>query len=117
MGRGPRAVPPVRTCENGGVNEPQAQTPAPLLIRIGDDELVIRHRYEVASIINDIMIAVWFAIGSVFFFFEWLTFTGTILFLLGSVQLMIRPVIRLRRLVHLRKMQAASHPATDAPDL
>lgn len=93
------------------------QSPKPLLIQIGDEELVIRRRYEVASIINDLMIAMWFVIGSVFFFFESLTFTGTVLFVLGSVQLAIRPVIRLRRLVHLRKIQSPTMPTTDAPDL
>lgn len=89
----------------------------PLLLRIGPDELVIRKRYEVVSICNDILIAVWFVIGSVFFFFESLTFAGTCLFLLGSVQLMIRPVIRLRRLVHLRRIGSPSVEGTDDPDM
>jgi hypothetical protein len=88
-----------------------------LLIHIGNEELVIRQRYEVASIVNDILIAVWFAIGSVFFFFESLTFTGTILFLLGSIQLLIRPVIRLRRFVHLGKIGSQEMASRDAPDM
>lgn len=81
---------------------------SPLVLTFGRRELVIRKRYEVASIINDILIAVWFTIGSAFFFFEALTVTGTALFLLGSLQLLIRPLIRLRRKVHLSKLGGES---------
>lgn len=81
---------------------------APLVLTFGHDELVVRHRYEVASIVNDILIAVWFTIGSVFFFFESLTVAGTALFLLGSLQLLIRPLIRLRRRIHLQRMRTTS---------
>ena len=75
-----------------------------MVLHIGRDELVIRRRYEVLSILNDILVAVWFAVGSVFFFFAALTTAGTWLFLLGSVQLLIRPVIRLHRRVMLRRI-------------
>jgi len=37
-------------------------------IRIGHDELVLRKRYEILSIVNDILVAVWFVIGSILFF-------------------------------------------------
>lgn len=36
-----------------------------LSIHIGHEELVIRGRYETASIINDLLFAVWFIVGSV----------------------------------------------------
>ncbi|WP_043671888.1 YrhK family protein [Clavibacter michiganensis] len=75
-----------------------------LTITIGDEELVIRHKYEVASIVNDIMVAAWFVAGSVLFFSESTTTAGTWLFLVGSVQLMIRPLIRLGRRVHLTRI-------------
>ncbi|PSK98672.1 YrhK-like protein [Haloactinopolyspora alba] len=77
-----------------------------LTIRIGHEELVIRQRYETASIVNDILIAVWFIVGSVMFFSEAWTTAGTWCFLIGSVELLIRPVIRLGRQVHLRRIQA-----------
>ncbi|MGH3494582.1 MAG: YrhK family protein [Sciscionella sp.] len=89
----------------------------PLVLHVGHEELVIRQRYEVASIVNDILIAVWFVVGSVFFFFESLTFAGTVFFVLGSVQLLIRPVIRLRRLVHLKRIGGTASPVTDSPDM
>lgn len=75
-----------------------------LTIHIGHDELVIRQRYEVASIINDILIAAWFVIGSILFFNEDTTTSGTWFFLVGSIQLLIRPVIRLTRRVHITRL-------------
>ncbi|ALD12005.1 hypothetical protein GW571_02825 [Clavibacter capsici] len=84
-----------------------SQDPPPsrsLTITIGDEELVIRHKYEVASIVNDIMVAAWFVAGSVLFFSESTTTAGTWLFLVGSIQLMIRPLIRLGRRVHLTRI-------------
>lgn len=72
--------------------------------RIGHEEIVLRARYEVLSIVNDIMVAVWFIVGSILFFSESTTIIGTWLFLLGSVQLLIRPVIRLVRRVHIGKI-------------
>lgn len=80
----------------------------PLVLTFGHDELIIRRRYEVMSIINDILVAVWFLIGSVFFFYESLVTVGTWLFVAGSVELMIRPVIRLSRKMHLQRKGSAS---------
>lgn len=78
----------------------------PLTIRIGHDELVIRQRYEVGSIVNDILIALWFIAGSIMFFFSgWMT-AGTWCFLAGSVELLIRPLIRLSRQVHVSRVRA-----------
>ncbi|MEU2205454.1 YrhK family protein [Microbacterium oleivorans] len=80
---------------------------------LGPDEVVIRRKYEVASILNDILVAGWFVIGSILFFSENTTTAGTWFFLLGSIQLMIRPVIRLTRHVHLRRFhRSRPHDAT-----
>ncbi len=67
------------------------------------DELVLRDRYELVSILNDLLVAVWFLVGSVLFFDSATTYAGTWLFVLGSAQLMLRPTIRLSRRVHLRR--------------
>ncbi|MFC6285907.1 YrhK family protein [Nocardioides sp. GCM10027113] len=66
------------------------------------DEVVLRNRYEVASITNDLLIALWFLVGSILFFQESTAYAGTWLFVVGSAQLAIRPTIRLARRVHLR---------------
>ncbi len=76
-------------------------------LRIGHEEIVLRRRYEVASIANDLLIAVWFVIGSILFFSPDTARTGTWLFLIGSVQLMIRPAIRLSRRIHVQRVSGA----------
>jgi hypothetical protein len=56
-------------------------------VTIGHDELIIRRRYETLSFVNDILIGLWFTIGSVLFFSDSTTSAGTWLFLIGSVEL------------------------------
>jgi hypothetical protein len=85
-----------------------------LTMRLGRRELVIRQRYETLSIINDIMIAIWFSVGSVLFFSESTVVAGTWLFVIGSVELIVRPAIRLSRQIHLRRMHPSRRPATEA---
>jgi hypothetical protein len=75
----------------------------PIELRIGHDELVVRQRYEVVGIINDILVASWFIAGSILFFSPAHTRLGTWFFLLGSLELMIRPAIRLTRQIHLSR--------------
>lgn len=83
-----------------------------ITVRIGHEELTIRQRYEVASIINDILIAVWFITGTILFFNEDTVTLGTWFFLIGSVQLLIRPMIRLARRIHITRMGS---PSPEAP--
>jgi hypothetical protein len=84
-----------------------------LVIHIGHEELLIRRRYEVLSIANDLLIAVWFMAGSILFFKESTTTAGTWLFLIGSIELAIRPVIRLTRHLHLQRLSAPAESAQD----
>ncbi len=83
-------------------------TTGPLTIHIGREELIIRKRYEVLSIVNDILVALWFIVGSILFFSDATTVAGTWCFLAGSVELLIRPVIRLTRRVHLTRIAGPS---------
>ncbi len=82
-------------------------------LTIGHEELEIRQKWEVVSIVNDILIAVWFIIGSILFFNESTTEAGTWLFLLGSIELLIRPMIRLARRVHIGRVRG-KHKANDS---
>ncbi len=86
-----------------------------LTLRLGSDELRVRGLYETISIVNDVMVALWFVIGSLLFFSESTTTVGTWFFLFGSVQLLIRPVIRLSRRVHLGRI-APDASASSARD-
>ena len=77
----------------------------PLVFTLGHEELVIRQRYETASIVNDILIGTWFLVGSFLFFSSSTATAGTWLFVVGSVEMLLRPLIRLTRRVHLHRRQ------------
>jgi len=69
-------------------------------VSIGKRVLVLNHRYEALSILNDIFIGVFFTIGSILFFFSALETWAITMFLLGSIEFLLRPVIRLARRFH-----------------
>lgn len=83
-----------------------------LILRLGKDELIVSQRYEAASVINDIFIGAWFLAGSIMFFAPDWARTGTWCFVLGSVELMIRPVIRFSRQLHLQGLRGGTPGAT-----
>ena len=85
-----------------------------LVIHFGHEELVIRQRYEVISIANDILIGIWFLIGTIFFFDKSLMYAGTWLFLIGSIEMLIRPTIRLARHMHLQRFHPERPGTADA---
>ncbi|KWU01734.1 hypothetical protein GL178_01510 [Vibrio toranzoniae] len=78
-------------------------------VDIGKKHIVIQRRYEALGAFNDLLIAVWFLIGSFFFLNESLIESGTWLFIVGSAQLIIKPLIKLISLVHVSR---ASKPLT-----
>ncbi|WP_413693503.1 YrhK family protein [Psychromonas sp. KJ10-2] len=64
---------------------------------------MIQRRYEALGAVNDLFIAIWFLIGSAFFLNDALIESGTWLFIVGSAQLIIKPVIKLMSLIHVNK--------------
>lgn len=87
-----------------------------LVIHLGHEELVIRKRYETLSIVNDILIGLWFIVGSFLFFSESTSYAATWLFVIGSVEMLIRPLIRFARHVHLQKFHPGDSEAVAAND-
>ncbi len=81
--------------------------PAPTIPLSRDALTVLHKRYEVLSILNDLMIGIWFITGSILFLFPSLTQSGAWVFVFGSLQFMLRPTIRLARHLHL---QAVGNP-------
>jgi len=92
---------------------PTATQPDPLTLNLGPEQLVINRRYEVASMLNDILTGLWFVVGSCFFFYDTLQTAAAWLFLIGSIELLIRPMIRIARDVHLRRKPYSAEPGTD----
>ncbi|WP_159622385.1 YrhK family protein [Ruania rhizosphaerae] len=81
-----------------------AEEPHDIHLVIGNEELVIRRLYQTLSIVNDIGIGLIFLIGSFMFFGESTMTAGTVLFVIGSALMLIRPCIRIGRQVHLKRI-------------
>lgn len=64
---------------------------------------ILQHRYEMLSALNDLLIAIWFLVGSFFFLSDSLVEKGTWLFILGSAQLFIKPTIKLAGIMHIKR--------------
>lgn len=73
-------------------------------LTIGHEQLIIRRRYEVLSILNDFMVSLWFLAGSILFLYPTLETYAIWLFIIGSVQFLLRPMLRLASLIHLQKL-------------
>lgn len=65
-------------------------------------ELNLHHLYEWIHIANDAAISLWFLVGSVFFFYPSLKDAGTWLFVIGSCQMLLGPVIRTFNKLHVK---------------
>ena len=87
-----------------------------LRLRVGHEELTIRRRYEALSIANDVLIALWFVAGSVLFFWDATSRAGKWMFLVGSVEFLVRPLIRLSRRVHLSRLRPDSEDGESSFD-
>ena len=75
-----------------------------LKLDLGQEHIVVKRRYEAAGALNDLLIAIWFLIGSFFFLSDALVERGTWLFIVGSAQLLIKPALKLASLIHVGKV-------------
>lgn len=82
----------------------------PALFDVSDAHRRVYRRYELAYTVNDVVAALAFVVGSVFFFSPALTYAGTWLFLIGSCCFGLRPTIRLLRELHLSRLPLPGDP-------
>lgn len=75
---------------------------------LGHEELIIRRRYELISIGNDFFIPIWFLAGSILFLFPEDEKAAIWLFIIGSLQFLIRPTIRLISHIHIQRIPASN---------
>lgn len=86
-----------------------------LSFRVGRGQIDIQRRWEALSIINDIMVGLWFVTGTV------MTIAGVpgdgplYFYLAGSCQLLLRAFIRLARRIHIRRGFSRSRPRIYRP--
>ncbi|MCL7941675.1 YrhK family protein [Halomonas sp. ATCH28] len=86
----------------------ERRTDHPLTMKLGHEELIIRRRYELISIVNDFFIAIWFLAGSILFLFPEYEKAAIWLFIIGSFQFLIRPTIRLISHIHIQRIPASN---------
>lgn len=65
-------------------------------------ERKVHETYEWLHIANDAVAALLFLVGSVFFLYSSLEKTGTWLFICGSAQMTVGPMIRIANKLHVR---------------
>lgn len=75
-----------------------------LEVDLAHRHVIIQRRYEALGALNDLLIAIWFLIGSVFFLNQSLVKSGTWLFIVGCTQLLIKPVLKLSSLIHVSRV-------------
>ncbi len=74
------------------------------VFNLGEEHVRVQRKYDALGALNDLLIAIWFLIGSVFFLSSSLVEDGTWLFILGSAQLLIKPALKLASLIHVSRV-------------
>ncbi|WP_164669483.1 YrhK family protein [Virgibacillus doumboii] len=74
-------------------------------IHVGTFELTFNKKYRFIALLNDIILGILFLVGSVFFLFESLKTAGAVLFIIGSAQLLARPIIKIMHAFKLFREQ------------
>jgi hypothetical protein len=69
-----------------------------------DQHIDAVRQYELARTLVEFFAALAFIVGSIFFFYSSLLFSGTWLFLIGSILFGVRPTIRLLLELHLARL-------------
>jgi hypothetical protein len=72
-------------------------------LQMGKFEIFFRKKYRFLSIMNDLTLGIWFLIGSILFLFPDTKMFGTILFILGSAQLLGRPILKLIHAFYIKR--------------
>ncbi|WP_066173984.1 YrhK family protein [Bacillus marinisedimentorum] len=100
--------------EESNENQQEQQDKDPdLYIPLGKHEIIINRRYEFLYYLNDFLISAGFLTGSILYLNKELQVYGTWLFIFGSIQLLIRPLIRLSRKIHLTRVNSDIEDSTN----
>lgn len=70
---------------------------------IGSWGLILKDKYRILYILNDLLIGMVFLTGSILFIQKELQHIGTYFFISGSVLMLMRSMIRILRLLHIKK--------------
>lgn len=74
-----------------------------LNLQVGRFEVFFKQQYTILYNLNDVLMGLWFFIGSICFYWESTKTLGVTLFVLGSAQMIIRPLIRIIHRIHFQR--------------
>ncbi|MEK4668160.1 YrhK family protein [Niallia sp. FSL R7-0271] len=74
------------------------------VISIGSLAIILKDKYQAIYTINDILIGLLFLLGTIFNMLLSWKITGAVLYIAGSVLLLIRPVIRTCHLLQVKRV-------------
>lgn len=77
-------------------------------LKVGQYALFFNRNYHLIYLTNEIMLGIWFVVGSVFFLWETTKTAGIILFIIGSLQLLIRPLLKIFHSMTLKKEEKST---------
>ncbi len=72
-------------------------------VKFGKYGLFFNRNYHLIALANEIMTGLWFVAGSFLFLSEKTKLIGTILFIIGSTQLLISPILKIIHSMTLRR--------------
>ncbi len=79
----------------------ESQPKKDIIVEIGDLELYFQNAYSIVSLINDMLIGVLYLGGSLSNLLNGPELLGKVLYLLGSISLILRPLIQLVQNVYV----------------
>lgn len=74
-----------------------------LNLQMGKFEVAFNKRYRFISLLNDFTLGLEFLIGSILFLFESTKTLGNILFIIGSLQLLGRPILKIMHAFYISR--------------
>ncbi|SFD38381.1 YrhK-like protein [Lentibacillus persicus] len=72
-------------------------------VQVGTFEFSFNKKYRFIALSNDIVLGIFFLVGSVFFLFEPLKTAGAVLFIIGSAQLLARPILKIFHAIYFTR--------------
>ena len=73
-------------------------------VEVGKHILFFNKNYQYIFILNELLLGIEFTVASIFFLFSSTKTAGIIIFIIGSVQLLIRPILKILHAVSLRRI-------------
>ncbi|WP_158595116.1 YrhK family protein [Oceanobacillus piezotolerans] len=72
-------------------------------LEMGKFELFFSRRYRLLSLVNDLTLGLWYVTGSILFLFHSTEKIGNIFFILGGIQLLGRPILKMTHAFFIRR--------------